>query len=306
MSGEYNFVELFLEMMEAERSSSKNTTDSYHHDLMILLEVLAKHSSSITSADETLINVCYQEVANRKYSARTLARIISCWRQFYKFLVQEKYITNNPTLLLELPKVARSLPKVLDADDVSAMIETLSVSNSPSALQMIAMLELIYGGGLRVSELVTLPLSAIQRDKNGNIIDYMIIKGKGEKERFIPMNHNAVKAIEQYLLSRGEIARESKNLFLFPSKEKGGHISRQKFAVQLKKVALESGVDPDKVSPHVLRHSFATHLLNNGADLRVVQELLGHSDISTTQIYTHVKSDKLLKVVEQMHPLSKK
>lgn len=236
----------------------------------------------------------------------TQARRLSALRQFYAFLYGDGIRRDDPTNAIEAPKRARPLPKVLSLKDMEALIAAAQADKSPEGLRLLCMVEMFYASGLRVSELVTLPLSAA-RNRDG----FLLVKGKGQKERLAPLNKSAREAMRAWLAVRDAFlpqrARHSHaERFLFPSRSAEGHITRRRMHQMLKDLAFAANIDPEKLSPHVLRHAFATHLVEGGADLRSVQTMLGHSDIATTQIYTHVARDRLAKVVEAAHPLSRK
>ena len=233
-----------------------------------------------------------------------MSRRLSALRQFVRFLVSEARRADDPTATIDSPKQGRVLPKVLSEDEVGRLIETAQRRGGPDGIRLVALLEILYATGLRVSELVGLPLTAFSRDGR-----YLVVMGKGGKERIVPLSDPARKAMEAYLpvraafLVKGREARQRD--FLFPSRiSEEGHLTRQRFAQLLKELAIHARIDPAKVSPHVLRHAFATHLLDHGADLRAVQKMLGHADIATTQIYTHVVSDRLRRIVTEHHPLA--
>lgn len=228
-----------------------------------------------------------------KLKASSIARKISCLKNFFKFLLNENFIIDNPAANLEAPKREAKIPKFLSEDEILKLLKA-----AESDLRLSAMIEILYAAGLRVTELVSLPFVAVQREGN-SLRNYLIVKGKGSKERIAPLNKAAIKKLLEYLKERKDSA------WLFPGHVKGKHLTRQAFHQMLKDLAIKSGLDPVRVHPHVIRHSFATHLLNSGVDLRVLQELLGHSDISTTEIYTHILDSKLRELVFNHHPLGK-
>jgi integrase/recombinase XerD len=240
--------------------------------------------------------------------ASSLARRLSAIRQFYKFLYAEGKRVDDPAAVLEGPKRARTIPKVLSIAEVDALLRRAKTDSENSKLplaqrlraaRLLCLLEVVYATGLRVSELVTLPSSAAQRDQR-----MLIVRGKGSKERLVPLNKQAKRAMSEYLELRATSDRDAKSKWLFPSFGEQGHLTRQHFARELKTLGQSCGIGPERLSPHVLRHAFASHLLHNGADLRVVQTLLGHADISTTQIYTHVLEERLKTLVRDLHPLA--
>jgi integrase/recombinase XerD len=245
------------------------------------------------------------ELSKQHLAASSLARKLSSLKQFFHFLYSEKERDDDPTLSVSSPKQVKALPKCLSLEEVDQLLTCASNDNSAEGARLYALLELLYATGLRVSELVALPLQTILSSK-GELNRALLVKGKGNKERLIPLNMHALEAVKTYLKHRQEfLGRRKDSAYLFPSSSKEQHLTRQRFGQLLKALALKANLDPTKLSPHVLRHSFASHLLAGGADLRVIQELLGHSDISTTQIYTHVQNDKLAELVNNHHPLSK-
>lgn len=282
-----NYIDIFLEALSAERGRSEKTLRSYESDLRLADSAI---DGGLLSATSTVIQGYLSTLPDK---ASSIARKASALRGFYKFLMLEKIITTNPTSNLELPKPDRPLPKFLSTEEIELLIS--SAGDIKNSIRLRAMIELLYASGLRVSELCELPMTAVLGDK-------LLIHGKGAKERLVPMHDAAIHALNKWLDMRGET--DSK--FVFPSNGKSGHITRDGFFKILKKCAVLSGITPDRVSPHVLRHSFASHLLAGGANLRAIQTMLGHEDISTTQIYTHVMPEKLCETIENHHPLAKK
>jgi len=280
-----NYIELFLEALSAEKGRSAQTLASYASDLHA---ADAEIPGGLMTADAASLQNYLSQMDARP---TTVARRASCLRGFYKFLMIEKIISENPAAALETPHRTRALPKLLDKDEIDLLIS--SAGDTRHATRLRAMLELAYASGLRVSELCELPVRGVLGDK-------LLIHGKGAKERIVPMHAGAARALAQWIKIR--TPRDSK--FVFPSNGKTGHITRDAFFKILKKCAVLSGISPDRVSPHVLRHSFASHLLAGGANLRAIQTMLGHEDISTTQIYTHVADEKLVEEVKLHHPLS--
>ena len=279
-----NYIDLFLEALAAERGRAKNTLDSYASDLRAADGALPAGLMAATADDLAAY------LASLPDKASSIARHASALRGFYKFLMLEKIITKNPAAGLELPKREKLLPKLLTMQEIDLIIS--SAGDTRNAVRLRAMIELLYASGLRVSELCTLPTTAIMPGR-------LLIHGKGAKERIVPMHAGAEAALTKWLAVRGDA--DSK--YVFPSNGKSGHITRDGFFKILKKCAVLSGIDPNRVSPHVLRHSFASHLLAGGANLRAIQTMLGHEDISTTQIYTHVLPDRLVDTVRNCHPL---
>ncbi|WP_412050243.1 site-specific tyrosine recombinase XerD [Hoeflea sp. Naph1] len=298
-------AEAFLEMMSAERGAAINTLDAYRRDLEDASMVLAGLGTTLSRAQAVDIRAFIGDLAARGFSPASQARRLSALRQFYKFLHAEGLREDDPTGVVDSPRKSRSLPKILSIDEVTRLLgqaetEIAQAQNDPERLQRIrfrALLELLYATGMRVSELVGLPYRVLADGGR-----FLIVRGKGAKERMVPMSRPARAALETWLTQIGETAEQSG--YLFPANSSEGHLSRQVFARELKDVAARAGLPVAKVSPHVLRHAFASHLLAGGADLRAVQELLGHADISTTQIYTHVLDERLKQLVNQHHPLA--
>ena len=299
-------AEAFLEMMSAERGAANNTLEAYRRDLDDASAVLKSLGTSLAKAQADDIRGVISDLAARGFSPASQARRLSALRQFYKFLHAEGLRDDDPTGVIDSPRKTRALPKVLSIDDVSRLLaqaesDIAMAQNKEEALRRIrfrALLELLYATGMRVSELVSLPYRVLAGDGR-----FLIIRGKGAKERMVPMSRPSRAALEAWLKAIGDAAGEAG--FLFPANSAEGHLSRQVFARELKEVASRTGIPVAKVSPHVLRHAFASHLLAGGADLRAVQELLGHADISTTQIYTHVLDERLRQLVNEHHPLAK-
>ncbi|MBN8531446.1 MAG: site-specific tyrosine recombinase XerD [Alphaproteobacteria bacterium] len=289
-------LESFLEMLAAERGASQNTRDAYRRDLTDLSSFLVTKQTSPEKADTEDLRLYLHHLHDAGLHPRTVARRLSAIKQFYRFALSEEFRSDNPAQALEGPKLPKTLPKLADNKQIDALLHAATEYESPDAERNTALIELLYGAGLRVSELVNMTL---QTAKAGLQSGYLIIKGKGNKERLAPLNPHATAAIESWL----EV-RPDKTVWLFPSRG-AKPITRQRCGQLIKELALKAGLNPSKLSPHVMRHSFATHLLSGGADLRVVQELLGHADISTTQVYTHVANPALQKLVTSKHPLRK-
>ncbi len=272
--------ENFLEMLSAERGAAANTLDSYRRDLDGYLGHLAARGRTGRDAGAADIRGWLEAMSKAGMAASTAARRLSAIRQFHRFLYTEGRRTDDPTATIDSPRQGRGLPKVLSEDEVSLMLEVARGDETPAGLRMSALLEMLYATGMRVSELVQLPLSAVARDQ-----DFIVVRGKAAKERLVPLTRKAREAIAAYKAVRPHfIPKGAESKRLFPSSGKEGHLTRQRFGQMLKELAVLSGISPGKVSPHVLRHAFASHLLAHGADLRAVQQLLGHADISTTQI----------------------
>jgi integrase/recombinase XerD len=298
---------LFLDMLAAERGASRNTLDAYRRDLEDYLAYLREAGGQPDNASAATVRGFMASLEERGLKASSAARRLSAVRQFHKFLYVEGYAPADPTAAVAAPKRGRVLPKVLSVDQVDGLLqvahEAVSLEGAPAserlkAARMACLLELLYATGLRVSELVSLPRSAARTRER-----FLVVRGKGAKERLVPLTEAAREAARAYLALL-EAGGQSTGPWLFPAESESGYLTRQAFARDLKTLAAAAGLRPDKVSPHVLRHAFASHLLQNGADLRVVQELLGHSDISTTQIYTHVLDERLKSMVRDLHPLS--
>ncbi len=282
-----NYIDIFLEALSAEKGRSEKTLTSYASDLHLADDTI---SGGLMNATESDIQNYLSSLPDK---ASSVARKASALRGFYKFLMLEKIITTNPTANLELPKRNRALPKFLTTQEIELLIS--SAGDIRNSLRLRAMIELLYASGLRVSELCELPISGILGNK-------LLIHGKGAKERLVPMHDAAIHALNKWLDARGDINSK----YVFPTNSKSGHITRDGFFKILKKCAVLAGIDPNRVSPHVLRHSFASHLLAGGANLRAIQTMLGHEDISTTQIYTHVMPEKLKETVSNHHPFANK
>jgi integrase/recombinase XerD len=295
-------AEAFIEMLSAERGASRNTTAAYGADLKHLGAFLARRKQKLVNADSDALRAYLKSLDYVGMTPSTVARRLSVIRQFFRFLLAERLREDDPAGGLDSPKLGRSLPKVLSRVEVDKLIEAAQAKGGVDGGRMETLLEILYGSGLRVSELVALPVLAAERDPT-----MLVVRGKGDKERQIPLSDPARVAIAKWLhiraagLDDGETSR-----YLFPSRGRTGHLTRQRFAQLLKEMALAAGIDPARVSPHVLRHAFASHLLEAGADLRSVQLMLGHADIATTQIYTHVIPEKLRSLVEDHHPLSRR
>jgi len=297
------WAEAFLEMMAVERAAARNTLTAYARDLADASGFLAGRGRDLASASAEDIEAYFRALGARDLSPATAARRRASLRQFYRFVLGEGWRADDPARRVEAPRKGRPLPKVLSREEMDRLIAAAAARDGAQGLRLACMVELAYASGLRISELTGLPLAALARDPA-----YLIVKGKGGKERLAPLNAAARTAVKAYIevrprfLGKGDKA----NPWLFASRGKTGRITPRRFAQLLDEAAAAAGVDPARVSPHVLRHAFATHLLEGGADLRVVQKLLGHADIATTQIYTHVASDRLREVVATKHPLSKK
>jgi len=314
-SSEPRLTGLFLGMPAAEQGAGDNTLDAYRGDLEDLSGFLAQRKSSLQTADTQMLRDYLSDLDNRGFKSSSVARKLSSTRHLFRFLLSERVRSDDPAAILSGPKRGRALPKVLSIADVDRLLtqaKTLTEAPEQSplqrlrALRLACLLEILYATGLRVSELVALPLSAARRDAR-----MIVVRGKGNKERLVPLNDSSKQAMADYLAARDELHGDQKKAastskWLFPSSGESGHLTRQHFARDLKELAQSAGIAPRLVSPHVLRHAFASHLLHNGADLRIVQTLLGHTDISTTQIYTHIVEERLKSLVRDLHPLADK
>lgn len=300
-----NLASAFLEMCAALRGASKNTLIAYKKDLSIFFEFVHFRKLNLTTLNHTHISDFLAMTTKQGLSAATTSRRRSVLKQFFAFLVREAERSDNPALLTATPKRSKSLPRVLSAAQLDALSAQAATSKSPDAIRFCAMLELLYASGMRISELVTLRMEQLEStSKNGKIQPYITVTGKRAKQRIVPLHSAAIKALSGYLKIRSNFLPNAKNNFVFCTRGKAGHISRQRVALMLKECCIQAGINPDICSPHTLRHSFATHLLEGGADLRVIQELLGHADIATTQIYTHVAGKRLKELVDENHPLA--
>lgn len=293
-------IDAFLEMLEAERGASRNTVEAYERDLGDYEGFLRRGGGTLEAADAEAIRRYIARMTRAGLAPRTVQRRLSALRQFYRFLAGEGARRDDPTQLIDGPGRGRPLPKILSEAQVERLIAAAHCKVGPVGLRLAAMLELLYATGLRVSELVGLPLAAALRAGEA-----MAVRGKGGKERLVPLGEPAREALGRWIAARASVLGKGRTSpWLFPSRD--GHLTRQRFGQELKTLASEAGIDRRAVSPHVLRHAFASHLLAHGADLRSVQEMLGHSDIATTQIYTHVLPDRLARLVREHHPLAKR
>jgi integrase/recombinase XerD len=287
-------VEAFLEMLAAERGAARNTVAAYAADLADFGAHARVRGMAPAEAGPELVQSYLRNLTSAGLAARTAARRLSALRQFFRFLAREGVRADDPTELTESPRLPASLPKALTEAEVASLVEGAARLPGKRGPLAVALVELLYGSGLRVSELVGLHASALRADA-----PMIAVLGKGDKERLVPIS---LRARDAALAARGTPAKPSR--WLFPSRGAGGHLTRQAVGAVLKDTAIAAGLDPERVSPHVLRHSFATHLLARGADLRSLQLLLGHADIATTQIYTKVLDERLRLVVEEHHPLA--
>jgi integrase/recombinase XerD len=299
-------VGLYLDMLAAERGAQENTLAAYQRDLEDFGAHLVAAGSAIAAASTADLRVYLGELSRRGLRASSVARRRSSIRQLYRFLYAEGRRGDDPAAVLEGPRRTRPLPKTLTLGEVDRLLQaaaTVDPAASPRerlrAARLSCLIETLYATGLRVSELVALPIAAARRDAR-----VIVVRGKGAKERLVPLNDAAKRAMEGFLELLAQSTSSGQSKWLFPSFGEAGHITRQHFARELKALAVAAGLRAERVSPHVLRHAFASHLLHNGADLRVVQTLLGHADISTTQIYTHVLEERLKTLVRDLHPLA--
>ena len=308
MQKDQRFITNYLEMIAAERGAAKNTLDAYTRDLMDYLDFLHTQGKALSNVATADVRQYLAELDSRGFQATSAARHLSALKQLHKFLYAEGHRSDDPTTGINGPKRGRPLPKVLSIAEVEALLAAGSEGNSDTnrpfkdrfaAVRMAALLELLYATGLRVSELVSLPANAIRPS-----MLMLAIKGKGGKERLVPLTEAAKGAVSVWRALLASIAGDKPSPWLFPADSETGFLSRQVFARDLKTVAGYAGISSDRVSPHVLRHAFASHLLQNGADLRIVQQLLGHADIATTQIYTHVLDERAKAMVRDLHPLT--
>ena len=303
-------VDAFLDMLLGERGAADNTRQAYARDLADLDRFLAARGIAIDRASSDDLSDYLTAVAARPghrretTAARTLARRLSAIRQLFRFLVSEGQRADDPSAVLDRPRHGRPLPKLLEEAEIDRLMATAAARGGPEGVRLVALLEILYATGLRVSELVGLPLAAAVGEPR-----LLRVKGKGGRERVVPLSEPALIALAAYLPVRGRFLPPGNGgpaaRFLFPSRDaRAGALTRQRFGQLLKDLAVEAALEPSRVSPHVLRHAFATHLLNRGADLRSVQQMLGHADISTTEIYTHVLDERLRRLVEERHPLA--
>jgi integrase/recombinase XerD len=315
-SSDAQLTTLFLDMLAAEQGAGDNTLQAYRSDLEDLSEFIAHQKKTFLVADTQILRDYLADLDTRGFKSTSVARKLSSMRHLFRFLLNERTRKDDPAAILSGPKRGRSLPKVLSIADVDRLLthaRTLAQTPDQSplhrvrALRLSCLLEVLYATGLRVSELVSLPVSAARRDAR-----MIVVRGKGNKERLVPLNEASKQAMADYLAAidarQGEPKKKAATAskWLFPSSGESGHLTRQHFARDLKELAAGAGIAPRLISPHVLRHAFASHLLHNGADLRIVQTLLGHTDISTTQIYTHIVEERLKSLVRDLHPLADK
>jgi integrase/recombinase XerD len=320
-TSDIKLIGLFLDMLAAEQGAGINTLDAYRRDLEDFSTFLDRAGQDFTGAETQALRDYLADLDVRGFRSSSVARRLSAMRHLFRFLLNERIRGDDPAAILSGPKRGRGLPKVLSIADVDRLLtQAKALADAPQgsalqrlrALRLYCLLEVLYATGLRVSELVSLPLAASRRDAG-----MIVVRGKGNKERLVPLNEPSRRAMADYVAALAALQPDKNNgalaskgspasKWLFPSFGASGHLTRQHFARDLKQLAAVSGLAPQLVSPHVLRHAFASHLLHNGADLRIVQTLLGHTDISTTQIYTHVVEERLKSLVRDLHPLAQK
>lgn len=293
--------------MSAERGASRNTLEAYGRDLVDYTRFLANAGASAASAQVNDVRAFLAALAKQQLAKTSAARKLSAVKQFHRFLLSEGLAKDNPVSVVEAPKLGRPLPKIMSVEEVDRLIRTAKEAAEQAldaqkfrAVRLYCMIEVLYATGMRVSELLALPIAAAKAKEQ-----VLLVRGKGGRERLVPLNEPAQRALRHLLASREEAEASADSGYLFSSRSGAGHVTRQHFGQELKALAAAAGLSPSKVSPHVLRHAFASHLLAGGADLRAVQQMLGHADISTTQIYTHVLSERLKRIVETHHPLGK-
>ena len=295
-------VEQFLEMLIAERGASSNTCTSYLNDISNFDKFLSGAETTLEDATTDDVRRYLRHRSEVGANNPTISRNLSVLRQFFKFLQSENVRLDNPALNVDGPKVSRTLPKVISEDDVEALLKAAHKLQTAEGIRLTCLLEIAYASGLRVTELVSLPTDALNLTS-----ETLLISGKGGKERLVPLTSSAMNAIAADERVRTDFLKgNNTSKFLFPSRSKQGYLTRRRLGQLLKELAIQAGLDPTIISPHILRHAFASHLLNRGADLRSLQKMLGHSDISTTQIYTHVQKERLHAVISSYHPMAKK
>ncbi len=300
----FTWVESFLNMMRSTRNASPNTLAAYRRDLTEFALFVGRRQTLPERASVDQLRAYLKALDGRGLSAATAARRLSALKRFFRFILDMGFRDDNPTTSLDGPKLGQRLPKYLNETEVDALLEAARRRPGADGIRILALMEILYATGLRVTELVTLPLSSFVRES-----PVVTVKGKGGRERMVPLGEPAQDAVRDYLIVRESFLPKGRgtartNKFLFASRGKEGHLTRARFGQVIKELAVEAGLDRRRVSPHVLRHSFASHLLANGADLRALQQMLGHADISTTQIYTHVLEERLRSLVETAHPLA--
>lgn len=298
-------IEAFIEMMVAERNAAERTRVAYDKDLRDFGGFLARRRVAVDQARPEDVAAYVKSQADAGLSPRTQARRLSALRQFHRFLVAEKRRDDDPTAKIDSPRLGRPLPKLLSETEMAALVAAARAQGGADGARLVALVEILYAAGLRVSEVAALTVGAIQRGPEG-VGRMLLVRGKGNKERLAPLSPPARAALAEWLAIRAaQVPKDKPTPFVFPSHGASRHITPARIAQLLKDLAAAAGIDPRRVSPHVLRHAFASHLIDHGADLRAVQQMLGHADIATTQIYTHVASERLKRVVDAHHPLAK-
>jgi integrase/recombinase XerD len=296
-------LEAFLEMMSAERGAAVHTLEAYRRDLSDFAAFTRKRGRGLAVGKPDDLRTYLASLSAAGLKASTQARRLSALRQFHRFLLEEGVREDDPSAAIEAPKRTRPLPKVMGEQHITKLIDAVSALTGAEGARLACIVELLYASGLRISELVTMPLAAATGERR-----MLLVRGKGGKERLVPLGDPARESLKAYLAIRIEFLpagnKERAERFLFPSRGVEGHLTRRRVGQLLKELAVRAGLDPRKLSPHVLRHAFASHLVAHGADLRSVQQLLGHADISTTQIYTHVQEERLRTLVAEKHPLA--
>lgn len=296
-------LEAFLEMMSAERGAAAHTLEAYRRDLSDFAAHVRQRGRNLGTANTEDVRTYLTSLSEAGMKASTQARRLSALRQFHRFIQDEGVREDDPSAAVEAPKRTRPLPKVVGEQHMKKLIDAVSALPGPEGARLACIVELLYASGLRISELVTMPLAATTGERR-----MLLVRGKGGKERLVPLGEPARVSLKAYLDRRSEFLpaanKDRAERFLFPSRGAEGHLTRRRVGQLLKELALRAGLDPAKLSPHVLRHAFASHLVAHGADLRSVQQLLGHTDISTTQIYTHVQEERLRTLVAEKHPLA--
>jgi integrase/recombinase XerD len=296
-------LEAFLEMMSAERGAAAHTLEAYRRDLSEFAVHVRQRGRNLGTANTEDVRTYITSLSEAGMKASTQARRLSALRQFHRFIQDEGVREDDPSAAVEAPKRTRPLPKVIGEQHMKKLIDAVSALTGPEGARLACIVELLYASGLRISELVTMPLAATTGERR-----MLLVRGKGGKERLVPLGEPARISLKAYLGLRSEFLpaanKDRAERFLFPSRGAEGHLTRRRVGQLLKELALRAGLDPAKLSPHVLRHAFASHLVAHGADLRSVQQLLGHADISTTQIYTHVQEERLRTLVAEKHPLA--
>lgn len=298
---ESEWVERFIEALWTERNASQNTIEAYKRDLSEFSRFVGKSFSDVQQDDFYRFREFLEQTGR---TSSTIARKIVALRRFFQFLFEEELILHNPAQHIALPKSPRPLPKSLSKDAIFRLLQFIAKDSTPQGRRQWLLFELLYGTGVRATELITLQLDQISIDPSTQTIrPYLLIAGKGGRERMVPMHDTCLLALKAYLEVRSTFGRQEESPWLFPSTGQSGHLTRQRLAQFLKEKGAEAGLDAKHLSPHVLRHAFATHLLENGANIMVIQKLLGHADISTTQIYTHIQTQRLIDLLEKHHPL---